>query len=266
MRRISAIGRASGMVVLSAAVLAVHVVSASGAHAQGAVLASPLGVWIDHTGRGAVEITECGKGVCGHVVWIKDAKNSQGCGVKILSDVKPVGGNKWDNGKIFDPDQNSTYDVELTPIGADKLKVMGYAGVKFLSQTFTWKRANGDLKRCNDQGNANSTAASQPTQKAEVPKAAEPAAPEPTNGASMSAGTGSNETKAPEKAQAKEDPVVPAVRDPQVAAAPPQDSTQKAAEPEEEDSKPEPRRKGGKKQCKFRVPFGDMVVYYPCEK
>jgi ABC-type multidrug transport system ATPase subunit len=36
---------------------------------------SPLGVWIDHTGRGAVEITDCNGKLCGRLVWFKDTKN-----------------------------------------------------------------------------------------------------------------------------------------------------------------------------------------------
>ena len=38
----------------------------------GAFRPSPLGVWIDHTGRGAVEITDCGGKLCGRIVWVKD--------------------------------------------------------------------------------------------------------------------------------------------------------------------------------------------------
>ncbi|NIO39972.1 MAG: DUF2147 domain-containing protein, partial [Burkholderiales bacterium] len=47
----------------------------------------------------------------------------------------------WDRGWIYDPEANSKYDVELKPIGSQKLRVMGYAGTKFLSETMIWKRA-----------------------------------------------------------------------------------------------------------------------------
>ena len=92
---------------------------------------SPLGVWIDHTGRGAVEITDCNGKLCGKLVWFKDAKNvKEGCNFQIIGDVKPVAGNKWDGGWIIDPDKDpdKKYDVEITPQGDQKLKVMGYAG------------------------------------------------------------------------------------------------------------------------------------------
>ena len=92
---------------------------------------SPFGVWIDHTGRGAVEITDCNGKLCGKLVWFKDPKHEKdGCNFQIIGNVKPVGGNKWDNGWIVDPDKDpdKKYDVEITPQGDQKLKVMGYAG------------------------------------------------------------------------------------------------------------------------------------------
>ncbi|HEY8246061.1 MAG TPA: DUF2147 domain-containing protein [Hyphomicrobium sp.] len=108
---------------------------------------SPLGVWIDHTGRGAVEITNCGDALCGKVVWVADQANANGCGLQILGDVKPMGDGTFDEGWIYDPDKDAKYDVELVPQG-DKLKVVGYAGVKLFSQTFTWTRAKEELARC----------------------------------------------------------------------------------------------------------------------
>jgi uncharacterized protein (DUF2147 family) len=114
---------------------------------------SPLGVWIDHTGRGAVEITDCGGKLCGKLVWFQDAKNNkEGCNFQIIGNVSPVAGGKWDNGWIIDPDKNpdKKYDVEITPQGDQKLKVMGYAGMKFLSETMIWTRAPADLKKCGE--------------------------------------------------------------------------------------------------------------------
>jgi uncharacterized protein (DUF2147 family) len=109
---------------------------------------SPVGVWIDHTGRGAVEIAECGGGLCGHVVWVKDAKNAKACRDQIIGNVKSVGPNTWDRGWIVDPDDNARYSVELKPVGEDRLRVTGYMGSKLFSETMTWKRAPADMKRC----------------------------------------------------------------------------------------------------------------------
>jgi uncharacterized protein (DUF2147 family) len=115
----------------------------------GAALASePTGIWYDHTGRGAVEISKCGNQLCGRVVWVKDAQNSSACGMQIIGNVKPVAGGAWDGGWIYDPDQDTKYSVELTPVGAQSLKVVGYMGSKLLSETMMWRRAPADLKRC----------------------------------------------------------------------------------------------------------------------
>ena len=131
-------------IALQAAAFAAALLSVSAARAE----TSPLGLWIDHTGRGAVEITQCGDKLCGHVAWLKDAANAEACGEQILGDLKPVGGGVWDHGWIYDPDAESKYDVELTPLGPDKLRVVGYAGTKFLSETMTWRRAPADLPKC----------------------------------------------------------------------------------------------------------------------
>ena len=108
----------------------------------------PTGIWLDHTGRGAVEITDCGGKLCGHIVWLKDAANISTCGRQVVGDVKPMKGGRWDGGWIYDPDRDSKYDVEITQQSDQKLKVMGYAGMKFLSETMIWTRAPADLQRC----------------------------------------------------------------------------------------------------------------------
>jgi|GEM_PF-288300 len=126
------------------AFLAAVLISAGTAAAS----SDPRGVWIDHTGRGAVEITDCGDGLCGKLVWLKDAENTQACGIQILGEVKPVKNGVWDKGWIYDPEQDAKYSVELKPLGEDKLQVMGYLGTKLLSETMVWTRAPENLERC----------------------------------------------------------------------------------------------------------------------
>ena len=71
-----------------------------------ALASSPIGLWYDHTGRGAVEITDCNGKLCGRIVWVKDANHKEGCGFQIIGDVKPVAGGKWDGGWIIDPEKD----------------------------------------------------------------------------------------------------------------------------------------------------------------
>jgi uncharacterized protein (DUF2147 family) len=190
--------------------------------------ASPMGVWIDHTGRGAVEITDCGGNLCGRAVWIKDPKDSKGCGIQIIGNAKPVAGGKWDNGWIYDPDEDSKYSVELTPLAGDKLKVLGYAGSKFFSETMIWKRAPADLKRC-DQ-----TAAVAPTAPVTTEK---------------------SDTQAESKTVAAAPPVVV----PEEKTQSTQTTQAQVADPVEEKPASGPKRK---KDCQFEV--ANILIKFPC--
>jgi uncharacterized protein (DUF2147 family) len=141
-------------------------VLAGAAHAA----SGPTGVWIDHTGRGAVEITECGANLCGRIVWLKETSHGSVCGTQVIGDVKPMGSGTWDNGWIYDPEKEAKYSVELKPVGADKLRVVGYLGTKFFSETMTWKRAGADLQRCDKAASAApAPVAPAPMDKAEAP-------------------------------------------------------------------------------------------------
>ncbi|MEQ1653499.1 MAG: DUF2147 domain-containing protein [Hyphomicrobium sp.] len=108
----------------------------------------PMGVWVDDTGRGAVEIKACGSALCGHVVAVKNANDTKGCGKQIIGDAQSVGGGRWDNGWIYSPEKRKNYDVELKPLNDGTLRVVGYAGTKLFSRTMIWTRAPADLKRC----------------------------------------------------------------------------------------------------------------------
>lgn len=127
----------------AAAIAATLVVSAPAWAAE-----TPLGVWVNDTGRGAIEIKQCGDKLCGHVVWVKDEADSEGCGRQIIGDVTASGGNVWGDGWIYSPERKKNYNVELTPQSDGTLKVKGYAGMKFLSRTMTWTKAPADLARC----------------------------------------------------------------------------------------------------------------------
>jgi uncharacterized protein (DUF2147 family) len=124
------------------------------------------GVWFDDTGDGAVEIVPCADRLCGRIVWLKapvdksgralnDANNTDArqrqrpiCGLPVIGNLKRQSDGAWDEGWIYDPKQGKQFDVELKLRSAEALQVTGYIGVKFLSETFVWKRAPADLKRC----------------------------------------------------------------------------------------------------------------------
>lgn len=119
----------------------------------------PTGLWIDHTGRGAVEIISCADALCGRIIWLQQpndkagqllrdeknedrAKRSQPiCGLQIIGGLKLQSDGSWDNGWIYDPEQGERFDVEIRLRSPDQLQVKGYKGLKFLSETYQWKRA-----------------------------------------------------------------------------------------------------------------------------
>lgn len=139
----------------------------------------PTGVWFDDTGRGAVEIKPCGNGLCGNVVWVKDTSDTEGCGMQIIGDVKPVSPGTWDGGWIYSPEDSRKYDVELKPVDSAKLKVTGYMGTKLFSQTMIWTRAPADLQRCDaPKASAGDASGTQAAQEA-APSGGSPAAAAP---------------------------------------------------------------------------------------
>jgi uncharacterized protein (DUF2147 family) len=124
------------------------------------------GVWYDDTGKGAIEIGMCGDKLCGHIVWLKEPNDKSGrpltdgynpqssmrgrpiCGLQVIGNVQRISGSTWDKGWIYDPKEGKSYDVEIKLRAPDRLSVTGYLGVKFLSETFEWRRAPADLARC----------------------------------------------------------------------------------------------------------------------
>jgi uncharacterized protein (DUF2147 family) len=141
------------------------------APAPTAPVADIAGMWIDHTGRGAIEIAPCGQKLCGHIVWLQsttdpktgktlvDLKNPDAskrknpiCGVQVIGNLVRTGTGKagaiWGSGWIYNPEDGDTFDVEVQLLAPDRLQVMGYAGFKFLNETYTWRRAPADAQRC----------------------------------------------------------------------------------------------------------------------
>jgi uncharacterized protein (DUF2147 family) len=111
------------------------------------------GVWIDHTGQGAVEIGPCGDRLCGRVVWLKNPqhKSKSGkliCGAQILGGLRQHGRNAWESGWIYNPEDEERFSAALQLANPNTLLVTGYLGIKLLGETFTWRRATTALERC----------------------------------------------------------------------------------------------------------------------
>lgn len=129
------------------------------------------GVWIDDSGQGAVEIAPCAAKLCGTVVWLREPTTANGgpvvddlnpnkalrtqpvCGLQVIGDLAQQKDGTWDAGWVYDPKTGDRFDVAIKLKNADTLSVTGYLGVKFLGETFTWRRAPAatPLPRCNTQ-------------------------------------------------------------------------------------------------------------------
>jgi uncharacterized protein (DUF2147 family) len=112
------------------------------------------GLWIDHTGRGVVEIKPCGDSLCGRIAWVKaglptkDAQGRKLCGLQIIGDVKRQSDGSWDNGWIYRPDDDGKFSLQIKLTSPDRLQILGYLGMKMLGETYVWKRAPADQPRC----------------------------------------------------------------------------------------------------------------------
>lgn len=171
--------------------------SASGAYAAPA---SPLGVWIDHNGRGAVEIKPCGAALCGKVVWVKNTADTKGCGRQIIGDAV-ASGSRAHVGWIYSPEDKKRYNVEITPQGSDRLRVVGYAGIKLFSRTMYWTRAADDLTRCGTEQAKEAprsvNTAAKAEEKAEDRTAATPSVPPPRPARTAAASPATEPSSAP---------------------------------------------------------------------
>jgi uncharacterized protein (DUF2147 family) len=228
--------------------LSIATFAAGCAVSQAAQAASDAkGVWMNDTGRGAIEIKDCGGKLCGHVVWTRDEGDaSRGCGKQIIGDAQSVGGGVWDNGWVYSPDKKRRYDVELKPLSDGTLRVKGYAGTKFFSKTMIWTPAPADLKRC-DATNVEARVAPQaapakPAETASIEKAQvtapalaapAPSAKAPAASASQAlAAAASAKTEAPAKSV-----VEPQATETKPAAAPaPEQAQQTQSEPQVADA------------------------------
>ena len=134
--------------------------------ALGAQPANETGLWIDDSGKGAVEITPCGKKLCGRIVWLQDTKDGKGrplvddlnvtpgqrgkpiCGLQVLGSLERQAGGGYDAGWVYDPKVGKSYDAAIGLTDANHLSVTGYQGVKLFGKTFVWTRAQRELARC----------------------------------------------------------------------------------------------------------------------
>jgi uncharacterized protein (DUF2147 family) len=136
------------------------------ANPLGAQTGDVTGVWIDHTGRGAIEITRCGTAICGNIVWLEQPNASNGrpltdgnnpnaalknrpiCGLQVIGDARPKGNGSFVDGWIYNPEDGGRFSLDVTPLAPDRLQIHGFLGVRFLGEKHQWRRAPAGQPRC----------------------------------------------------------------------------------------------------------------------
>lgn len=114
------------------------------------------GLWSTVDDKSRVAISACGDRVCGEISWLKEPNDTSGnpkadlnnqdeklktrpiLGLKLLHSFKPVGESRWDDGKIYNPEDGKTYSSTMELVSEDVLEVKGCVFIFCKSQV--WNR------------------------------------------------------------------------------------------------------------------------------
>ena len=124
-----------------------------------------LGVWYNQEKDAKIELFKCGAKYCGKVVWLKEPNYPEGSkegvpgtprldnnnpdpalkhiprlGLTIVHDFVFDGGNKWVDGKVYDPKNGKTYSGKMTLVAPTQLNLRGFIGISLLGRTTIWTR------------------------------------------------------------------------------------------------------------------------------
>jgi uncharacterized protein (DUF2147 family) len=120
---------------------------------------SPLGIWTNAEKKATFEIYKCGDKLCGKIVTLAvpndpatgkpktDTPNPDPklrsrprLGMVFMQGFSYDDDNKWDNGKIYDPESGKTYSCYMKMESANTMEVKGYIGFSLIGKSQTWTR------------------------------------------------------------------------------------------------------------------------------
>ncbi|GAB2942511.1 DUF2147 domain-containing protein [Hymenobacter coalescens] len=120
---------------------------------------SPLGVWTNSEKKATFEIYKCGNKLCGKIVSLTvpndpatgkpktDSQNPEPklrnrprLGMVFMEGFEYDEDNKWDDGKIYDPESGKTYSCYMKMLNANSMEVKGYIGFSLIGRSQTWTR------------------------------------------------------------------------------------------------------------------------------
>jgi uncharacterized protein (DUF2147 family) len=124
---------------------------------------SPAGIWLTKDQDARVRIANCGGGICGTIVWLKDpidkqtgkppvdeknpdpAKRSRPLlGIQIMHSMRPAGPGRW-TGRLYNADDGKTYEGSLAVLDRDSVKVEGCLIGICMGET--WRRVQPATRR-----------------------------------------------------------------------------------------------------------------------
>ncbi|MGI4886700.1 MAG: DUF2147 domain-containing protein [Janthinobacterium lividum] len=131
----------------------------AGSRLASAQTLSPLGVWTNAEKKATFEIYKCGDKLCGKIVTLtvpndpatgKAKTDSQNpdpklrsrprLGLVFMQGFKYDDDNKWDDGKIYDPETGKTYSCYMKMESANAMEVKGYIGFSLIGKSQSWTR------------------------------------------------------------------------------------------------------------------------------
>lgn len=120
---------------------------------------SPLGIWTNAEKKATFEIYKCGDKLCGKIVTLTvpndpatgkpktDSMNPDPklrtrprLGLVFMQGFEYDDDNKWDDGKIYDPESGKTYSCYMKMNSANSMEVKGYIGFSMIGKSQTWSR------------------------------------------------------------------------------------------------------------------------------
>ena len=127
---------------------------------------TPLGWWLDQTGKGGILIAPCGGQVCGRIEWLKVPLDAKGkpktdihnpdpalqrrpiCGLKMMGGFMPDGSGSWTGGWVYDPNAGKTYKGVMHVTADGSLSLRGYVGIPLFGRSEVWTRPAAALPLC----------------------------------------------------------------------------------------------------------------------
>jgi uncharacterized protein (DUF2147 family) len=116
-----------------------------------------VGQWANASGEAHVDVSRRNNKYFGKIVWLKNPKDEKGnvkvdsknpneslrskpiLGLEILNDFV-FDGDKWTDGKIYDPKSGKTYSCNITLREDGNLNIRGYIGISIIGRSEVWKK------------------------------------------------------------------------------------------------------------------------------